>query len=170
MVDADEHEPAGTDESGDIVGSEDADGGAGTLTDTYVAAIQHELVELPADATRVGVVRKPTSWFHGAVDENRPELGPPADLLETFRRREEDMKMRGLCEEGAHNAAWDEVGFEEAYREYLEESNEARAAIEDLESRLAAGESLALVCFENTEKKRCHRTVLRDVLSTGSSE
>ena len=165
MADADEHEPAGADESGDIGGNEDADGGTGTLTDTYVAAIQHELVDLPADATRVGVVRKPTSWFHGAVDENRPELGPPADLLETFRQREEDLKMQGLCEEGAHNAAWDEVGFEETYREYLEESDEAQAVIDDLESRLAAGESLALVCFENTEKKRCHRTVLRDVLS-----
>ncbi|WP_226479825.1 DUF488 domain-containing protein [Natrinema amylolyticum] len=170
MADADDHETARADESGDTVGSEDADGSSGCLTDTYVAAIQHELVDLPADATRIGVVRKPTSWFHGTVDENLPELGPPADLLETFRQREEDMKMQGLCEEGAHNAAWDEVGFEDAYREHLEESADAQAAIDDLESRLAAGESLALVCFENTEKKRCHRTVLRDVLSDGSSE
>jgi len=72
----------------------------GTLTDTYVAAIQHELVELPPDATRVGVVRRPTSWFHATVDENRPELGPPVDLLESMRDAEEDMKMQGLCEEG----------------------------------------------------------------------
>ena len=139
----------------------------GALADTYVAALQHELVDLPPETTLVGVVRQPTPWFHGAVDENRPELGPPADLLESFRRREEEMKMQGLCEEGAHNAAWDEVGFEAAYREYLEESEAAGAAIDDLESRLAAGESLALVCFENTEKKRCHRTILRDVLSDG---
>ncbi|ELZ17869.1 hypothetical protein C477_11712 [Haloterrigena salina JCM 13891] len=168
MADADEHEPAGTDESGDIVGSENADANTGTLTNTYVAALQHELVDLPPETTRVGVVRQPTSWFHGAVDENRPELGPPTDLLESFRQREEDMKMRGLCEEGAHNAAWDEVEFEEAYREHLEESADAQAALEDLESRLAEGESLALVCYENTEKKRCHRTVLREVLSERS--
>ncbi|PCR90450.1 DUF488 family protein, N3 subclade [Natrinema ejinorense] len=135
----------------------------GTLADTYVAAIQHDLVELPADATRVGVVRQPTSWFHAAVDENRPALGPPTELLESMRDREEDMKMQGLCEEGAHNAAWDQVGFGETYREYLE-TDDAQAALAALEDRLASGESLALVCYENTEKKRCHRTILREWL------
>ncbi|QCC59916.1 DUF488 domain-containing protein [Natrinema thermotolerans] len=136
----------------------------GTLTDTYVAAIQHDLAELPADATRVGVVRRPTSWFHAAVDENLPELGPPEPLLESMRDAEEDMKIQGLCEEGAHNAAWEQVGFGEAYRDHLESDDSARAAIETLSERLAAGESLALVCYENTEKKRCHRTILREYL------
>ena len=136
----------------------------GTLADTYVAAIQHGLASLPAEATLVGAVRQPTSWFHAAVDENRPELGPPADLLESFQATVEDYKMRGVCEEGAHNAAWDEVDFEERYRTYLEDSNEPREARSDLETRLGSGESIALVCFENTESKRCHRTVLRDVL------
>ncbi|WP_455449338.1 DUF488 domain-containing protein [Natrinema thermotolerans] len=136
----------------------------GTLTDTYVAAIQHDLAELPADATRVGVVRRPTSWFHAAVDENLPELGPPEPLLESMRDAEEDMKIQGLCEEGAHNAAWEQVGFGEAYRDHLESDGDARAAIEALSERLAAGESLALVCYENTEKKRCHRTILREYL------
>ncbi|MFA9504251.1 DUF488 domain-containing protein [Natrinema sp. H-ect1] len=138
----------------------------GTLTDTYVAAIQHDLAELPADATRVGVVRRPTSWFHAAVDKNLPELGPPEPLLESMRDAEEDMKIQGLCEEGAHNAAWDQVGFGEAYRDHLESDDSARAAIETLSERLAAGESLALVCYENTEKKRCHRTILREYLDT----
>ncbi|WP_245724163.1 DUF488 domain-containing protein [Natronorubrum texcoconense] len=137
----------------------------GTLADTYVAALQHDLVDLPPETTLVGVVRKPTPWFHAAVDENQPELGPPTELLESFRTTVDDLKMRGVCEEGAHNAAWDEVGFEEAYRDHLEESADARAALEGLETRLADGESLALVCFENTAKKRCHRTVLRDVLA-----
>ncbi|WP_226007410.1 DUF488 domain-containing protein [Natrinema salinisoli] len=136
----------------------------GTLADTYVAAIQHDLAELPSDTTRVGVVRQPTSWFHATVDENYPELGPPADLLESMRDAAEDMKMQGLCEEGAHNAAWDQVGFDEAYREHLAESDEAQAALAALKDRLASGESLALVCYENTEKKRCHRTILRERL------
>jgi len=136
----------------------------GTLTDTYVAALQHDLVELSPDTTLVGVVRRPTGWFHAAIDENRPELGPPRDVLETFRDAEEDMKMQGLCEEGAHNAAWDQVGFESAYRSYLETAADAQAALSDLEDRLAGGESITLVCYENTEKKRCHRTILRDRL------
>ncbi|MFD1563112.1 DUF488 domain-containing protein [Haloarchaeobius amylolyticus] len=134
------------------------------LTDTYVAAIQHGLADLPPDATRVGVVRRPTGWFHAAVDENQPELGPPTDLLEAFHDAEEDMKMQGLCEEGAHNAAWDQVGFGAAYRAYLEESADAQAVLSELEDRLKSGESLALVCYENTEKKRCHRTILREQL------
>ncbi|WP_440771702.1 DUF488 domain-containing protein [Natronorubrum sp. DTA28] len=148
-------------------GTDDANGQnafEGTLEDTYVAALQHDLADLPPETTLVGVVRNPTPWFHGAVDENRPALGPPGELLESFQTTVDDLKMRGICEEGAHNAAWDEVGFEERYRNYLEESADAQAALEALETRLADGESLALVCFENTAKKRCHRTVLRDVL------
>ena len=136
----------------------------GTLSETYLAALQHDLVELPAATTRVGVVRKPAPWFHAAVDENVPELGPPASLLESVQEAESDLKMQGLCAEGAHNAAWDQVGFEATYREHLETDPDARAALAALESRLEDGESLTLVCYENTAKKRCHRTVLRDVL------
>ncbi|ELZ18633.1 DUF488 domain-containing protein [Natrinema limicola] len=140
----------------------------GELTDTYVAAIQHDLADLPPDVTRVGVVRQPTGWFYAAVDENQPELGPPTDLLEAFRDAEADMKLQGFCEEGAHNAAWEQVGFDAAYRAYLEESAEAQAVLSELEDRLSAGESLALVCYENTDKKRCHRTILREQLEETS--
>ena len=137
---------------------------SGTLSETYLAALQHDLVELPAATTRVGVVRKPAPWFHAAVDENVPELGPPAPLLESVREAEADLKMQGLCAEGAHNAAWDRVDFGERYRAHLEESPAAEAALEELADRLESGESLVLVCYENTEKKRCHRTILREVL------
>ncbi|RQG86190.1 DUF488 domain-containing protein [Natrarchaeobius halalkaliphilus] len=136
----------------------------GRLTDTYVAAVQHDLVDLPEGTTLVGVVRKPTAWFHAAVDENRPSLGPPRTLLESTRETVDDLKMRGICDEGAHNAAWEQVEFDERYRTYIETSPEAQAALSDLEGRLASGESLALVCFENTDKKRCHRSILRDRL------
>ncbi|AGB37196.1 DUF488 domain-containing protein [Natronococcus occultus] len=141
----------------------------GTLADTYVAALQHDLADLPPEATLVGVVRKPAPWFSAAVDENVPELGPPADLLEAVRTAEDDLKMQGLCEEGAHNAAWDRVDFGERYRSHLEGSADAQAALEELTDRLADGESLALVCYENTEKKRCHRTILRGRLEESSS-
>ncbi len=142
--------------------------GNGHLADTYVAAIQHDLADLEPETTLVGVVRHPTSWFHAAVDENVPELGPPEELLESTRAAEEDLKMRGFCEEGAHNAAWEEVGFEEAYRTHLEESAAAQAELAALEERLVDGESIALVCFENTAKKRCHRTILCESLENRS--
>ncbi|MFC7230408.1 DUF488 family protein [Saliphagus sp. GCM10025308] len=134
------------------------------FTDTYVAALQHDLVDLEPGTTLVGVVRQPTSWFHAAVDENLPALGPPSTLLEDAKTATEDLKMAGMCDEGAHNASWEQVGFEDRYREHLETEIEAREALAELEERLEEGESIALVCFENTGKKRCHRTVLREVL------
>jgi uncharacterized protein YeaO (DUF488 family) len=134
------------------------------LTDTYAAALQHDLADVPAEATLVGVVRRPAPWFHAVVDENQPDLGPPANLLDAVRDVEDDLKMQGLCTEGAHNAAWERVDFGERYREHLEESTTAQAELDGLQRRLESGESIALVCYENTEKKRCHRTILREAL------
>ena len=135
---------------------------ASPVGDTYVAAIQHDLVDLPAEATIVGVVRRPTGWFRSTVDENHPSLGPPPELLDEFKQRHEDFKLQGMCDEGAHNAAWEELGFDDRYRTYLDETSAARDAVSELVNRLETGEELILVCFENPKKKRCHRTVLRD--------
>ncbi|EJN57384.1 hypothetical protein HSB1_43470 [Halogranum salarium B-1] len=109
----------------------------------------------------MGVVRQPTSWFRATVDENYPALGPPVDLLDEFKQRHEDFKMQGLCDEGAHNAAWDDVEFEKRYQSYLTGVVDAREAVAELTSRLRDEELLVLVCFENTNQKRCHRTLLK---------
>ena len=135
---------------------------AGEVTETYVAALQHDPDALD-DAALVGVARQPTGWFHGAVDENRPALGPPQDLLAETKQRHEDLKMQGLCDEGAHNAAWDEVGFEERYRDHVRESADAQAALDGLAAHVRDGETVVLVCFEG-EDKRCHRHVLVELL------
>jgi uncharacterized protein YeaO (DUF488 family) len=142
----------------------DTPGMAGTLGDTYVAALQHGLVDLDGDETLVGVVREPTGWFHAAVDENVPELGPPADLLAETKRVTREFKQGGMCDEGAHNAAWEETAFADRYRTYLDTEDAPQAALADLRERLASSESLVLVCFEG-ESKRCHRSILRDRLS-----
>ncbi|MCT9095965.1 DUF488 domain-containing protein [Haloarchaeobius sp. HME9146] len=131
------------------------------IRDTYLAALQHDLFDPQPDETLVGVVRRPTRWFAGAVDENVPALGPPADLLDAVKDEEETLKMRGICDEEAHNAAWDAVDFDARYRAHLRESPEASEAMDDLLRRVHDGEGLVLVCFENTEKKHCHRTILR---------
>nr|WP_264475316.1 DUF488 domain-containing protein [Halorubellus salinus] len=72
--------------------------------------------------------------------------------------------MRGVCEEEAHNEAWLEVDFAERYRAHLASDADAAVALDALAERVRDGEDVALVCFENTDKKRCHRTILRDVL------
>ena len=130
----------------------------GTVSETYAAAISNGFAEVES-ATLVGVVRQPPRWFHGTVDENHRALGPPTELLEAFRDHRETLKAGGMCDEGAHNAAWEELDFERRYREYLDEDEEADAAFESLLARLRGGESLALVCFGG-ENKACHRRPL----------
>ncbi|PSP80295.1 hypothetical protein BRC81_03685 [Halobacteriales archaeon QS_1_68_20] len=139
----------------------------GEVRDTYHAALQHDLVELPEDAHLVGVVRKPTPWFT-QIDENRPELGPPGGLLDEAKAKTDDLKMRGTCDEGAHNAAWEETEFEARYRKHIESSSEAQAALDDLAERVESGETVVLVCYEGDDK-RCHRRILRDVLADRTS-
>ncbi|MFB6095633.1 MAG: DUF488 family protein [Halodesulfurarchaeum sp.] len=135
----------------------------GELDDTYVAALQHDLADIPEGATLVGVVRRATPWFHGAVDENIAPLGPPDELLEEIEDRRETLQDEGLPETEAHNRAFDDVSVERRYREHLETAEAARA-LDSLTSRLESGEDLVLVCYENTAEKRCHRTILRAML------
>jgi uncharacterized protein YeaO (DUF488 family) len=135
---------------------------AEAVGETYAAALQHDLVDV-GDATPVGVVRRPTGWFRTLVAENHPELGPPEALLSEVKERHEALAARGMCDEGAHNAAWEETRFAERYREYLERSDEAEQTVADLARRIEDGEDLVLVCFEG-ENKRCHRHQLREHL------
>ncbi|MFB6124276.1 MAG: DUF488 family protein [Haloferacaceae archaeon] len=134
-----------------------------TLDDASAAALYRRLVDPPTDVTRVGVVRRPSRAVRAVVDENRPELGPPESLLDDFATTRDDLKMRGLCEEGAHNAAWETVSFGRRYADYLDDSASAREALGDVRRRLAGGECLLLV-DEYGEKKRSHRSVLRERL------
>jgi uncharacterized protein YeaO (DUF488 family) len=141
----------------------------GDIRDTYVAALQHDLVDV-GDATRVGVVRRPTGWFSGAVDENQRALAPPESLLEETKNRQEDFEMQGICSEEAHNQAWEATDFAERYREHLASDADAQDAVDTLVDRVRDGESIALVCFENTDQKRCHRTILKGVLGSRLDE
>jgi len=134
----------------------------GSVTDTYAAAVGNGLTDV-GSATLVGVVRRPPRWFHGVVAENHRELGPSAALLDEVQERRERLKAGGMCDEGAHNAAWEEVEFERRYAEYLDTGEEARAALESLADRVRGGEPLALVCFEGPNKA-CHRRLLADRL------
>lgn len=142
----------------------------GRLDETYAAAIQHDLVDLPEGTLKLGVVRKPTSWFHPRVDENEPALGPPEELFEEFRVRYDHLQTEGLSDHDAHNTAWEDVDYDQRYRSYLRESEEARQAIQEVIDRLMEGTDVALVCFENTEQKRCHRTLLKDEIERSLTE
>jgi uncharacterized protein YeaO (DUF488 family) len=138
----------------------------GTITDTYVAALQHDLVDLEEDTQLVGVVRQPTRWFNPRVDENITALAPPEDLFIDFQVRRDQLETEGQGEEEAHNQAWTDVDYDRRYREHIETTPAAQAAVEKLLGRVESGANIALVCYENTDHKRCHRTVLRAYLET----
>lgn len=143
---------------------------AGAVTETYAAAIQHDLVELDG-ATPVGVLRRPPGWFHALVAENHRELGPPDPLLDEAKEKQDALQMAGMCDTGAHNAAFEATDFAVRYRRYLEDESDARAAIAEsdaraalaLRSRVRDGEDVALVCFE-ADDRACHRHTLQEVI------
>lgn len=143
--------------------SDESEVGRPRVRETYHAAIQHDMVAFDGDERLVGVVRRPTRWFGGTVDENRSALGPPADLLDEFKERHEDLKRQGLCDEGAHNAAWEEIDYEARYHEHLETDPDARAALSDLVEIAAGGEPVVLVCYESDDKA-CHRHLVKEAL------
>ncbi|MFB6359921.1 MAG: DUF488 family protein [Halobacteriales archaeon] len=131
--------------------------------ETYAAALQHDKAELPPGTRRVGVVRRPMGWFHGAVDENRPELGPPDELLDAVKQQQAAFEADGLDDLAALRKAWTAVDFADRYEQYLDESEAAGAAIGELVEAARAGTDIALVCYESAEKP-CHRHLLLDRL------
>lgn len=133
----------------------------GRVFDTYVAALQHELVDLPDAAARVGVVRRPTRWLHPHIDENLQALGPSEELLDAFQSRQAELEKDGLADAAAHNQAWQDVEYDTRYEAYLDTDPAAQAAFERLAGMLAEGRDVVLVCYENTDEKHCHRTLLR---------
>lgn len=141
----------------------------GRVRDTYVAALQHDLIELDGTERLIGVVRRPMPWLAAAVDENLPALGPPVALLAEFKDCHAEL-AETMSDAAAHNAAFEAVDYRERYEEHLESDPDARDALDTLRAALDGGETLVLVCYENTEEKRCHRTILRDRLAQSGSE
>ncbi|MDZ7850171.1 MAG: DUF488 family protein [Halodesulfurarchaeum sp.] len=136
----------------------------GALWDTYAAPLQHDLVDLDGDERLIGVARRPLPWLLGQVDENRSALGPPPALLDAVKDRHEELQDEGLPDAEAHNRALEAIDYRERYLDYLENSAAAREAIESIEAVREAGTDVVLVCYENTDEKRCHRTILREAI------
>lgn len=131
------------------------------LRDTYHAALQHGHVEPAADDLVVGVVRHPVYGIENYLDRNVSALAPPEDLLGEFNEVVESN------DELTHDEAWVEVDFASRYRNHLRNPEPQRAMddlLRELESR-----DVWLVCYENTDDKRCHRTILKTVLRDRAS-
>ncbi|MFC4549022.1 MULTISPECIES: DUF488 domain-containing protein [Halorussus] len=128
------------------------------LRHTYLAAIQHDKVEIPDEAAVFGVCRRPTRWLNAAIDENLPAVAPPDHLLSAAKI---------LTEERGHNEAWDALNFDEVYREHLRSSPDAQQTMDRIRE-VAESRPVYLVCFENLDDKRCHRVALVEELRKGT--
>jgi len=51
---------------------------------------------------------------------------------------------------------------------YIDGAQEAQEAIQHLEKLLEEGEDVVLICYENTDEKQCHRTLLQDRIATAA--
>lgn len=130
----------------------------GTVGETYAAALRQDVVDV-GDATLVGVARRPTRRFSALVDEYYPDLGPPEALLAETESRREDLKARGMCDDGAHNAAWEETRFASRFEDHVDATDGVDDRLSELAARVREGEDVVLVCFAG-ENKRCHRHLL----------
>ena len=89
-----------------------------------------------------GLPKSDETW-----DAWQPNLGPSKDL---------------------HAAAYGKRGkftWDEYRRRYLAEMKSQAAAIEELAKRVAAGETITLLCSSSCEREsRCHRSLLRELI------
>lgn len=135
------------------------------VSDTYVAELDREGGDVPSAARLVGVAASPSRRLHALVDEVRPALAPPPALRDDHADVAASFRIDGLCESGAHNAAWDRVDFDDRYREHLASDPEARESVDSLCTTLNSGADVVLVGPERSGELRSHRTVLREVLA-----
>lgn len=110
----------------------------------------------PGDGTRIlvcryrprGVRRADETW-----DEWWRDLAPSVELHAAY-----------------YGKSGAPIDLDEYRRRFLAEMDEnpARARLRELRQRLAAGETITLLCSSHcTDEARCHRTILRGLLGEG---
>jgi len=131
-----------------------ADGRA-QLRHTHKGALASGDVQPDEDDLIFGVVRETMYGIDRQIDRNEESLAPPSDLLQEFKQIADDV---------GHNAAVDAVDFRTRYLDHL--SNEApQEAMSDVIETVEDGTSVWLVCYEDTDKKFCHRLILYNQLT-----
>lgn len=123
------------------------------IKDTYYAALQHGHVEPKEDDLLLGVVRKPMYGIKDYLDKNVTDLAPPFPLLGELKELSKDID---------HNDACEELDFLERYREFLQ--NDRQQELMEWVINQSESKTVWLVCYENTDDKICHRTVLKEEL------
>lgn len=112
--------------------------------------------------TLIGVVSRPTERMQTVTDEIMPALGMPEKWLEKYLQKRSQYRLNdGITEPG--DKAYTDLKLDSRYCEYVQNSSEAQACIDEIITRLESGEHITLVCFEESGKK-CHRHLLLDII------
>jgi len=115
--------------------------------------------------TTVAVVREPNdTGITEVCDEWMQELGMPRDVLEDFWEVRGEYRRNDAIR-GASNRAYGVCRLDERYEEYIRDSAEAQARVDEIVERLESGEDITLVCFEG-EGQACHRYRLIDMINS----
>ncbi|MCX2819708.1 MAG: hypothetical protein ACI9QA_000120 [Methanobacteriota archaeon] len=117
------------------------------------------------DTTTFGV--SAPSGFSSVVDRNLSALAPPSELVDAFETEKRDRKMRGMCDEGAHNSAWEDLNLRERYLDAVRGSDGAHEEFTAVMEESSEGE-LLLVSNYNPRKKRTFAGVLSERVREGS--
>lgn len=133
----------------------------GRLRDTYHAALQHQHDEPGDEDLVLAVVDEQMYGIQKYTDEHWPVLSPPTHALHEFK---------DLADEIGHNEAIDELDFDSRYRNHVQEDTDVQAAMDAVIDELENGRDVWLVCYENTDDKFCHRTVLQDEIEARREE
>lgn len=109
--------------------------------------------------TTIAVVRAPRdTGIDDLCDEWIPELGMPKWALERFWEFRSGYRTNTAVDNPTQRA-WNDAKLDYHYRNYLNSSEEAQAALQLIVDRLYSGEDITLVCFEERPDP-CHRHIL----------
>ncbi|MFD1601043.1 DUF488 family protein [Halobellus rarus] len=127
---------------------------------TYFSALANGDVEPAPDSKVLAVVRRdPPEWTEDLIDRHVPALAPPERLLDPYKTVEEAADEAD--EENPRRIAWNSVGFEDRFHEYLDKGT-TQQVLEAVEQE-ASQRAVWLVCWEASEQW-CHRRLLRERL------
>jgi uncharacterized protein YeaO (DUF488 family) len=117
---------------------------------------------IDTNSTTIAVVSLPTERMREVTDECFPELGMPEKYLSKFLKLRNQYRKNSAIDEPA-NRAYTELSLDERYVEYIRNSGDAQIAITQIMSRIESGETITVVCYEESHEM-CHRHVLIELI------
>ena len=119
---------------------------------------------------RWGDLREPDDGFRLLVTRYRPRGLPKSE--ETWDAWQPNLGPSRELHAAAYGTAGLKFHWDDYRRRYLAEMRSQTAAIDELARRVAAGETITLLCASTcTREARCHRSILRELIErqVGSS-